>query len=522
MQKPIKISISVKIFLGFILLLLTFTSVDLWSIYRLRRIGSHLRMLNRYQRLTSLTSRLEALKLNKKAELFKLYSSAPRLWTKELKERLQFPPLILRMIENHLKRLQQLPQHIPAQDRYFLFKLKEHLQQLQTLLKKYQKGLFELFQKDLDRKKIAQKLSHFRLLERSLGRETRLLALQMDFRLTQTVLLAEREERRSVWDLLLMSILTIIVGVVILNLSLIPLKKISVLAERTHEIAEGSHVLPLNLPPTDEIGELAQAFDAMTFELRKREENLAQKRQELEDAYEDLKKSSRKLLRSERLAVIGRLAAQITHEVRNPLNAIGLNLELLEEDLAQLPHPKESLTVLKAAMEEVDRLAQITEEYLRFARLPPPQLEPSNINQILDSLMNFLSEELMSRQIEWKLELKAKHSMVNSDQRQLRQAFLNLLRNAMEAASQTQPNGFIQVSTKTKPDGIEITIKDNGFGMEANIREKIFDPFFSTKEEGSGLGLPLTQQIINGHGGQIKCQSQIKQGTSFIILLPFA
>ncbi len=522
MKKPLKISIAVKIFLGFLFLLFTFVSVDLWSIYRLRQIGTQLKMLNRYQRLTSLTSRLEALKLNKKADLFRLYHSPLSQLNEELYQRLKFPPFILRMLAKHLKLLHTLPHNIPHNDLYFLFKLKERLKRLQTLLQNYERKLNALFFA-LPKNSSRQKLLHdFQQTERALGREVQLLALQMDFRLTQTVLLAEREEHRSIWELLLMSLLTLFVGLVILAFSSIPLKKIQILAQRTQEIAQGETVSPLNLPPTDEIGELAQAFDVMTIELQKREENLAQKRRELEEAYEDLKKSSRKLLRSERLAVIGRLAAQITHEIRNPLNAISLNLELLEEDLLQLPDPEESLLILRAAMEELERLVQITEEYLRFARLPPPQLEPSNITQLLESLMNFLAEELLSQSIRWKLELDPHPPQVNIDQRQLRQALLNLIRNAMEAASQNTSQPLIEIKTIAKHDGIEIIIKDNGPGMEEEIRERIFDPFFSTKEGGSGLGLPLTQQIITGHGGTISCLSQKNQGTSFIIFLPKA
>jgi two-component system NtrC family sensor kinase len=246
-------------------------------------------------------------------------------------------------------------------------------------------------------------------------------------------------------------------------------------------------------------------------------------REELEEAYHELQISSERLLRSERLAAIGQLAAQITHEIRNPLNAIGLNLELLEEDIQQLPNAAEGIAVLQATLDEVERLTLITEEYLRFARLPPPRLESADINPILSDTMEFLSSELLERNIEWELELAPSLPLINVDVQQLRQALLNLLRNAMQAAtSDTGRDGELFVSTHLLENGVEIVIRDNGPGIPQEIQEEIFDPFYSTKEEGTGLGLPLTQQIIVGHGGSIVCDSENGLGTSFVMVFPMA
>lgn len=522
---PLKLSFSAKIFLGFVLLLLTFASASLLNIYQLRQIGSHLKMLNRYQHLTALATRLRALKLNQKTALHQLSNTKPTDWQSEVFQRLEFPHIIQRSLKRSLQNLQNLPAHIPAEDRLFLSRTRKHIEKLLRLLQHYQKRLTSLVQHRNAPTARSTYFTAFQKTERALGKEIRLLTLQLDFRLIQTVFLAEREERRAVWWLLLTSILALIVGIVILLLSLIPLNRIKQLVGLAQRIGAGEYLQKANIPLGDEIGVLAQAFNNMALSLHERDQTLVKQRDELEQAYQDLRKSSEQLLRSERLATIGRLAAQVTHEIRNPLNAIGLNLELLEEDIGKLSDPQESLAILSAAMEQVEHLTSLTEEYLRFARLPPPQLEPANINQLLSDTMHFLREEFSTQDVQWDLELDESVPSVNIDMRQLRQAILNLLRNASEAAtSVSSREARIHVCTEhvqhPHDEGVTIHIHDNGAGIPLETQEKIFDPFFSTKEEGSGLGLPLTQQIITGHGGEISCKSAPNQGTTFSIFLP--
>ena len=137
----------------------------------------------------------------------------------------------------------------------------------------------------------------------------------------------------------------------------------------------------------------------------------------------------------ERLAVLGEMSAGLAHEIRNPLNAIGLNLELLEEDMELLTESEEPQAVLQATMAQVEHLTSITEEYLRFARLPTPQLEMAQANEMLQELMEFLSEEMNNQEVHWELDLEPALPDIPFDVRQIRQAILNLVRNAMEAAS---------------------------------------------------------------------------------------
>ncbi len=225
------------------------------------------------------------------------------------------------------------------------------------------------------------------------------------------------------------------------------------------------------------------------------------------------------LIQSERLATIGRMSAMVAHEIRNPLSSIGLNAELLEEEIRSVPEQDstEPLALLQAISREVERLTEVTEEYLKFARLPKPHLLPSDINDILANLLRFVQAELDGAGIELKEQLAPDLPSVSADQDQLRQAFLNLLRNSSESMP---TGGVLTVATESVPGRIRVRFSDTGAGIDNACIERIFDPFFSTREGGTGLGLSLTQQIISEHGGSIACASEPDQGTSFVVEIP--
>src|SRR5205085_903035 len=152
---------------------------------------------------------------------------------------------------------------------------------------------------------------------------------------------------------------------------------------------------------------------------------------------------------------------------------------------------EEARQLVRAIVKEVDRLTDITEEYLRFARLPRPKLEREDLRQIVASLITFLRGELESRGIAVELEAPANLPPVAADEHQLRQALLNLMRNAGEAMT---GGGRLQLSLTVGDKFVELRIRDSGQGIAPEHLAKIFDPFFSTKEHGTGLGLALTQQ----------------------------
>src|SRR6185295_14822053 len=193
---------------------------------------------------------------------------------------------------------------------------------------------------------------------------------------------------------------------------------------------------------------------------------------------------------SERLATVGRIAAQITHEIRNPLASIGLNAELLGDELPPASEGRRLLTSISA---EVDRLSEITESYLRFVRLPKPELEPEDPGALVASVLEFARAELAQAGIRLELDLQPGVPEIAADENQIRQALLNLVRNAREAMAATK-GGRLRVSVTHANARVRIAVTDSGSGIAAEDLGKIFDPFFSTKEQGTGLGLALVQQ----------------------------
>ncbi|MEZ0311601.1 MAG: PAS domain-containing sensor histidine kinase [Myxococcota bacterium] len=226
------------------------------------------------------------------------------------------------------------------------------------------------------------------------------------------------------------------------------------------------------------------------------------------------------LLASEHLAAVGRLSAQVAHEIRNPLSAIGLNAELLQDELdASLEgaHKKEAQTLLAAIAGEIERLTAVTESYLQMARLPRPALRDADLNQLVGDLFSMLSEEMKQAKIEVVLELAspAPHAMV--DPGQLRQGMLNIVRNGREAMPE---GGRLKVRTARDNGSAIIEVTDEGEGIPDELRGRVFEPFFSTKESGTGLGLSLTQQIVAEHGGSIAIAANAPKGTRVMLSLP--
>ena len=225
----------------------------------------------------------------------------------------------------------------------------------------------------------------------------------------------------------------------------------------------------------------------------------------------------RELVRSERLAAVGKMAAMITHEVRNPLSSIGLNTELLEEELWS--GPSEAKDLLQAIHREVDRLTAITEEYLAFARLPKPKLAYEAVNSMVGALAAFVREDLAAKHVDLALELSDGDPIALIDAAQLRQCLINLVRNATEAVT-TKGKGKVTLRTKRAGDRVVIEVEDDGTGIPADVLPRLFDPFFSTKEGGSGLGLALTQQIVKDHDGDLTVESTVGRGTVFRVAVP--
>ena len=238
------------------------------------------------------------------------------------------------------------------------------------------------------------------------------------------------------------------------------------------------------------------------------------------DDITDAVQTKTQLLAAERLAAVGRLSAQVAHEIRNPLSAIGLNAELLGEDFAaDLAEPRRSEAgkLLSAIAAEVERLTEVTEGYLHLSRLPRPNLGPTDINQLISDLASMLREEMKAHAVVLRLELASPAPVASVDAGQLRQALLNVLRNSREAMLQ---GGNIRVVTRAAETTFTIEVHDDGPGIAPQVLPRVFEPFFSTKVAGTGLGLSLTLEIVHGHAGAIRIENGAQGGTVVSLTLP--
>lgn len=337
-------------------------------------------------------------------------------------------------------------------------------------------------------------------------------------RSSDVVARTQRAQRDALLAVVGLSVVAFGFGLLLLfstNFTLRPVRRLIAAAE---SIREGQLDTRAPEDSGDEVGRLARSFNAMAHALEERERRLEERSQELEQALTDLRASQEALIRSERLATIGEMAAQIAHEVRNPLNALGLNAEILSDELEGVGS-SEASQILSAIQGEVSRLTEVTEAYLALGRLPKLKLECQSISQLVDELVRFQGEELDRAGVTVSVELPDALPQVFVDGGQLRQALLNLLLNAAEALEE-HGGGALRIVGFCEDDEVTLAIEDDGPGMTAENVARVFDPFFSTKERGSGLGLPLTQRVIHEHGGRITCSSSLGAGTTFKIVLP--
>jgi len=281
-----------------------------------------------------------------------------------------------------------------------------------------------------------------------------------------------------------------------------PLKK---LVAGTIKISKGDFSHKINIPSQDEIGNLARSFNKMSNEL-------LQTRERMEEA-------NRKLIQAEKLASIGRISATIAHEIRNPLTSVKLNIQKILQS-TQLDEIEEEH--LRISQEGIGQIEKFIREFLDFTRSSELNLDRFSIEQILEESIKMMSDSLDQKKINIEKNFQEGLPLALVDGDRLRLVFLNILRNAYEVVDE---RGKISVSLSLREeDGarkIRIEISDNGQGIPEEDWENIFEPFYTTKSTGAGLGLAIARKIIEEHKGSIKVIKKEGRGTSFEILIPY-
>jgi signal transduction histidine kinase len=257
---------------------------------------------------------------------------------------------------------------------------------------------------------------------------------------------------------------------------------------------------------------LIAELSAAVQQLRESERQQAQAAQELAERNQELQTAQEQLLRAERLAALGQFSATMAHELRNPLNVVKLSVRYVTSHVSD---PDEKLRRNLSHMNQyVDRACAIINDLLAFSRLPPLKLYAVAINELVREAVQALP---IPRSVAVGWSLAPDLPAVRADARQIEQAVGNLGMNALQAMPE---GGQLTVSTRRVGEEVEIGVADTGPGIPPEIHDNVFEPFFSTKTSGTGLGLPLVREIAAAHGGCATFQSTPGHGTCFILSVP--
>jgi two-component system sensor histidine kinase HydH len=235
--------------------------------------------------------------------------------------------------------------------------------------------------------------------------------------------------------------------------------------------------------------------------------------------HERVQALERALTRQERLAALGHLAAGVAHEVRNPLNAIGMGIQRLQGEFSPVEGEEEFHHLCTVIRGEVARLNGIVQEFLQLARAPALQRQPVVVATLLHEVASLMETEAKAYAVHLNFRVAEGLPALVVDPQQLKQALINLILNALQA---TPPGGAVQVTAEAEMEALRIAVIDSGNGIAPELMDRIFDPYVTTKPHGTGLGLPIALRIIQAHGGTLDVKSALGEGTMVEVHLPTA
>jgi signal transduction histidine kinase len=290
------------------------------------------------------------------------------------------------------------------------------------------------------------------------------------------------------------------------------------LTDGIKNMAKGNLDIRVNLKSGGELSELAQAFNQMAVDLKKAQELIIQEA----DAKLELERSLRQ---SEKLATVGQLASGLAHEIGTPLNIIYGRAEMIKKRLKGEEGIQKNLEII---VHQTERITKIIQQLLGFARKKKPEQTALNISTILETAVDLLNHQIQKQGVEVVKDLRENLSPVVGDPDQLQQVFLNLILNAIQSMPEGGRLCLSVSSKKISKQGlecdlrqyVEVCVEDTGVGMEKEVIQNLFNPFFTTKDTGTGLGLMVTQGIVQDHEGWIDVGSEVGKGSIFKVYLP--
>ncbi len=317
------------------------------------------------------------------------------------------------------------------------------------------------------------------------------------YRFYRKLAVYEKLERGKIWlrTALVLFTATVIALLVARGLSRSLSRPISSLVEGTTRVRRGDLDVRIDGEGSDEIGRLVRSFNRMAREL---------------------KESREKLIRAERVAAWGEAARRIAHEIRNPLTPITLSLHRLGRRTAHLSNDDRAVVeeCLRSILEEVEALKKLAEEFSLFARLPAPKISPFDVNDLLRSVVPLYTEGT-EVDVEWRLD--GEDLVLPGDRELLRSVFSNLVKNAVEAMER---KGRLAATSGRKGKNVFVAIADSGPGIAPEERERVFHPYYTTKRDGTGLGLALAERIVHDQGGSLSVEESAWGGALFRVVFP--